>query len=164
MTLKLPPTLASVEQLEGVMFELTEYLDWSRQSQIKTKVAPAKAGVEPKAWSAELQAILETWSEGKELTMHKVEDLMKELQHVRKTAPAIHLTLAAVPGVAMRQQFVTWFRDEIHPQVLLSFSANRTILGGMVLRAGSHIYDYSWRKLLLAKRDILPELVSHVRQ
>ena len=50
----------------------------------------------------------------------------------------------------------------VAPDVLVNFQFNATILGGMVVRYGSHVYDWSFRRQILAKRDTFPEVLRRV--
>ena len=164
MAFKLPDSIYSVEQLEAIIFELREYVDWSRSASIKSKLKSDSPALPAPAWSAEMQAVVASFGAGKALSTGDVEELIKALMTFKKKAPLVHLTLAGMPGPAQRAQIMAWFRDNVNPHVLLTFAANRTILGGMVVRAGSHIYDLSWRREFLAKREKLVEVVSNVRK
>ena len=159
----LPESINSLEQLEAVIFELGEYVDWSRGSQIKQTVTGQGAKGDERVWTPEIQAILGAWSGDEDITIASVEALIRQLEAHKKTAPALHVTLAGWPSPSLRHQLVAWFRANVHPQAFVSFAVNRTILGGMVVRAGSHIHDYSWRRQFIAKRDQIPEIMRRVR-
>ena len=164
MSFKLPDSIYSLEQLEAIIFELREYVDWSRSAAIKRQVTAKADEQAPPAWSHEMQAVVASYGDGKPLSTADVEELIKELKTYKKNAPVVHLTLAGMPGPAQRAKLMAWFREHVNPAVMLSFGANRAILGGMVIRAGSHIYDMSWRREFLAGRDKLVEVVSNVRK
>ncbi len=163
MKFKLPQTIYSLEQLDALIFELGEYLNWVRHISIQAKVGSRKTAVEQPELSQVLQDALISWADGKELALHDVEALIEDLKEYKEKAPSVHLTLAAIPSTALKNQLIEWFRTQISPMMMISFSANRTLVGGMVVRAGSHIYDYSWRKLLTEKRDKIPEIIRNVR-
>jgi hypothetical protein len=164
MSFKLPENIYSIEQLEAVAFELREYIDWSRSAGIKSKVASGSAPLPAPVWTLEMQSVVTAFGNGKALSTGDVEELIKALDTYKHTAPVVHLTLAGMPGSELRMQLIRWFRANVHPGVLMSFRANRQLLGGMVLRAGSRTYDYSWRGKIVGASDQLVEAVSHVRK
>lgn len=158
MAFKLPPAIYSPELLESVIYELEQYLDWYRQSHIQKEVG-AKATPEP-AYSAETVLVTEAWLDGKKPTTESLERLIKTLQDYKP--PVIHVTLAALPNHEQRAQLVDWFRANAAPEALLSFVADRTLGGGVVVRTPGRIFDWSWRQRLLEGRAKLAGIVRHV--
>lgn len=53
-----------------------------------------------------------------------------------------------------------WFRQNIHPQILLQLKTDRQIIGGVKLVHGSNYADYSLRTKLKANRQRLRKLFS----
>lgn len=158
MAFKLPPAVYSPELLESVIYELEQYLDWYRESHIRREVG-GKAGEEP-AHSAETVLVIEAWLEGKKPTVESLERLIKELHDTK--LPVIHITLAALPNHEQRGKLVDWFRTNATPDVLLSFVADRTMGGGIVVRTPGRIFDWSWRQRLLEGKGKLGEIIRHV--
>jgi F0F1-type ATP synthase delta subunit len=74
------------------------------------------------------------------------------------------MMLAALPNRAMKRMIVEWFRREVHPQLLLTFSARGDIGGGFILRAGSKQYDFSFRGKILSNKQRIVEIFDSVRQ
>jgi F0F1-type ATP synthase delta subunit len=50
----------------------------------------------------------------------------------------------------------------VAPNMLVDFKFNSTMLGGMVVQYGSHIYDWSFRQRILDARDKFPEVLRSV--
>jgi F0F1-type ATP synthase delta subunit len=89
-----------------------------------------------------------------------LEALNKELHELLKTAPVMHLTLAASASRTLKRQLTVWFRTQVHPLSLLTFAVRSDIGGGVMLQAGSHFYDYSFRDRIIANKSRLMELAS----
>jgi F0F1-type ATP synthase delta subunit len=72
------------------------------------------------------------------------------------------ITLAAPATTGIKKQLTAWCRDNVAPDVLVRFEFNQTLLGGMVVRFGSHIYDWSLRRQILDGRTKFPEVLRNV--
>lgn len=163
-TFSLPDSVYSPEQLIAYALELERYVAWLRSAQIQQKYgAKDKAAAGEPTLSAELIKVIETWQQGKKVTPTSLEELSQVLRGLKDQAPTVHITLAAVASPAVRQALVDWFRKNISPQLLISFIANRNIGGGLIVRTDQRIYDYSFRQLLISKRDAIPRIVHDVR-
>ena len=158
MAFELPQAVYSPELLESVVFEIQQYLDWYRQSEVKKKVG-TKVSEEP-THSAETVLTIEAWTAGKQLTLESLEELVKTLQALK--LPVVHVTMAALPNHTQRTRLVDWFRLNTSPNLLLSFVADRNLGGGIVVRTPNHVFDYSWRQKLIEGRDKIPGIVRNV--
>lgn len=163
MTLSLPSQLYSTRQLDGLVLEMSQYADFLRSAAITQIVANGAAPTEEPSWSAIVPLVIRAAGITDPMSAEDLDNLVLVLKDLQQTAPSCNLTLAAVPNQLHMQRIVTWFRQNIDPNMLISFEVNRAVLGGVVVRAGSHIYDYSWRKQLLAKKDLIPEIINRVR-
>ena len=86
----------------------------------------------------------------------------RTLEKYIKTAPSITITLVAPTTNDTRKTLVNWCRKNIAPNILVDFRFNTTILGGMVIRYGSHIFDWSFRRQLLNNSKNFSEILRHV--
>lgn len=102
--------------------------------------------------SALLQSLLDA-ADGQD-----THQLLEELEQLLHHAPVVHVTTGALPGHDLRLHLTGWFRREIHEHVLLTFAARRDIGGGVVVRAGSHVYDFSFKRLILDNKHRITEL------
>jgi F0F1-type ATP synthase delta subunit len=46
---------------------------------------------------------------------------------------------------------------------LLTFATRADIGGGMIIQAGSHVYDYSFRQQILSHKSRIAEIFNSVR-
>ena len=161
MKLVIPTTVASIQDLNGVINDIHSYAKWAAGELIKQKVAGKSAGAQP-AINAEATAIIREWSGGKPLTQTSIDELVKALEDYKKTAPSVTITLAGVPSGEVKTKLVGWCRKELNPGILVSFRLNRNILGGMVVAYGSHIHDWSFRRKLMDGETPFHEVLANV--
>ena len=154
-------SLKSPQDLKALLMEVRRYARWFADAGIKARVAGVKK-VEPLALSETAAALIKE-AAGKEPLNGKIlEDLIAQLTELEETMPRIVVTLAAVPGNKLKGLIVEWCRKNIDPGLLVDFRFNATILGGMVVQYGSHVYDWSWRRQILANRATFPEVLRRV--
>lgn len=161
VTVRLPVDLYSPEQLSAIIIELRGYIGTLRDTAVRAKAAHATAGA-PHA-SALLVGTLHE-SATSPTDQPATEKLLKELEAIRDKAPAVHLMMAALPNRDLKRKLTEWFRDEIHPCALLTFATRADIGGGLILQAGSHVYNYSFREQILNHKARISEIYNSVRQ
>lgn len=159
--LKLEDTVSSPQDVKALVMEIREYARWFAHNYIKQRVHAHNVSPEPEM-SAAAKAVIRAWSAGKELTTKSLDELVATLEDYTNTAPVLTVTLAAVPSTGLKKQLVGWCRDNLAPNVLINFQFNATLLGGMVVRSGSHVYDWSFRRAILAERARFPEVLRRV--
>lgn len=161
MKLKLNEEIISPEDLKQVIAEIRDYSRWLTKNSIKLRVIKKKASDEPELSDAAAD-LIKQWKEGKELNPKMLDKLIEELQGYLAKMKTIRVTFAALPTNKTKQQFTKWFRDNLSNEVLIDFRFNSTLLGGMVVNCGSHIYDWSFRRQLLENKDKFSEVVHRV--
>lgn len=157
MSVHLPVDVFSPDQLSGLIAELHTYRGKLRDAAVRAKTTKSKA-VLPELHEGLKNLLTSSGVKPDDLT--GLEALNKELDGVLKAAPVMHLTLAAGAGRTLKRQLTVWFRTQIHPHSLLTFATRSDIGGGMMLQAGSHFYDFSFRDRLLANKSRLTEIAS----
>lgn len=158
---RLPPSITSSELLSAVRYELARELEWREQTAVKvlvTKKAPDENDIPER--SAETRDVLAAWCGRREATESDVRELAKFLQTFRPVT--VHLTLAALPSAAQRERLVSWFRRTCRPDLLVSFAADRTIGGGIIVRTPNHVFDLSFRERLSEGRGAIARAVRNV--
>jgi hypothetical protein len=156
--LHLPVDMQSPDQVSGVLVELKQYCGELRDAKTRAKVG-GKAD-KPEA-PGHLESLLK--SSGISLEdMPALEALQSQLESTLKDAPVMHVTLAAPASRTLKRQLTVWFRTQVHPVSLLTFTARGDIGGGIILRAGSHIYDYSFQAAILENKSRLMEISGSV--
>lgn len=159
MAFSLPSVIYTPQLLQAVDFEVERLREWTSDSSVKRKVG-VEAAAEPSR-SPETQLVLDAWfADGKTATTTQLTELITQLRALKPVT--VYITLAALPGERLKLQLVEWFRSSCRPDVLINFSADRTIGGGIIVRTPNRIFDYSFRKRLADGRLKLPEIIRHV--
>lgn len=161
MKLQLPNSISSQQDVTALLLELRGYANWYSHASIKQRTG-VTGTMEPPAVSDAAATVLNDWANGKTLTAPDLDDVMNALEQFKDTAPTISITLAAPATNSLKQTLVAWCRANIAPDVLVTFRFNSTLLGGMVVRYGSHIFDWSFRRQILANRQHFPEVLRRV--
>ena len=159
MSLRLPVDLYSPDHISLHIQELRAYIGEKRNA-----AAQVKAGgeAESPSLSSTLTALLHSAAVKAE-DMRALEGVVKDLEVLRDKAPVVHLTFAAMPNRTLIRQLTVWFRNQVHPYTLLTVAMRRDIGGGMMLRTGSNIYDFSFRGQILRHKERISELFESVR-
>ncbi|HWZ65229.1 MAG TPA: hypothetical protein VNX65_00345 [Patescibacteria group bacterium] len=155
MSTGLPIDLYSPDQLSVLMLELYKHTEALRNNRARTRVTK-KSDSTPPVTALLLEVLKEFDISVDDLTA--AEQLLPKLELIRSKALVVHVILATPPNEDLRHQITQWFRTEIHPLLFLTFAARRDIGGGMLLRAGSHQYDFSFRKQLLDNKAKISEI------
>lgn len=162
MKLKLHESVASPQDLQALIYELHDYARWYGANSIKKQVhARHGAAAEPEL-SPATKDVLHDWEQQHPRTRASLDELISQLQHYLKDAKVMTITLAAPPTGGIKKLLTGWCRDNVGPNVLVRFEFNQNLLGGLVMRYGSHIYDWSFRRQILAERAKFPEVLKHV--
>lgn len=157
----LPATVTSPHDLAVLILEVKAYASWYMQYTTASKVSTAYTKEQPEL-SAIARDLIHQWNNEKKLTPTRLEEAVAQLEKTAKNAPSLSITLAAPAPAEVKQQLVAWARANLHPDMLVYFQFNRTILGGMVVRVGSAIYDWSFRRQLLEHRSAFAEVLNRV--
>lgn len=158
--MQLPDSLYSQDQISVALAELHTYVGQIRDSQARAKVGSGQVSIK---LSPLLDALFVATDINK-TSPSEVDALITKLENMRQTAPVIHLTLAISPDDATKIALTKWFRREIHPHALLAFTSQSAIGGGLILRAGSAIHDFSYRTQLLAHKNRISEILKNAQR
>jgi hypothetical protein len=161
MTLKLPDSVSSSQDLTSLQLEMRDYARWFAHDAMKKRVS-GKASSSAPQLTPSANELLHSWTAGKPLTQTRLDDLIKALDVYKRDATTLTITLAAPPTNDIKQTLVSWCRTNIAPDVLITFQFNSTLLGGMVVRYGSRVFDWSFRRQILAARTSFPEVLRRV--
>lgn len=161
MKLKLPDSIASPQDVTALLLEINEYSRWFYHNGIKEKTH-TKHVVMPPVLSPAALEFIRTGSGNKLLSQQVLDSLIQELEKHSTRAPSLTITLAAPPAADLKKTLVAWCRENVAPNILVNFQFNSVLLGGMVVRYGSHIFDWSFRRQILAAREKFPEVLRRV--
>jgi hypothetical protein len=160
---RLPIDLYSLDQLTAIIIELRAHINALRDASARARATQSEATIAAPQLSALLLGALK--GAGLAPTDEPgAEKLMEELEAIRDKAPAVHLMLAALPNRELKRKLTEWFRNEIHPYTMLTFAARMDIGGGLIIRAGSRIHDYSFRRQIFEHKSRISEIFNSVRQ
>jgi hypothetical protein len=159
--INLPNSMSSEQDLRSAILEIQNYAKWFSQNSIKTRYADSKK-IEPPALTPGVSQLIDLYGGEKDLTKEKIDELVKQLKQLNETLPKVTITLAAPASSSIKQNIVEWCRKNISQNVLVNFKFNANILGGMVIVYNSHIYDWSFRRQILANRYRFAEVLKNV--
>ncbi|HPF30917.1 MAG TPA: F0F1 ATP synthase subunit delta [Candidatus Saccharibacteria bacterium] len=161
MKFRLPDSLSSPQDLTDLLFEIKEYAKWKSHNDILRR-AGSKRTSKPPEISKTASEVLNDWSKIKSIDNEGIQELVNTLNTISIKSPQINITLAGPAPGDLKKKLIGWFRDNINPDILITFDFNKTILGGMILRSGSKIFDWSFKKYIMASREKLIEEINSV--
>lgn len=161
MKLKLPDSVTSPQDLTSLIIELREYARWFSHESIKKRVNKTAKQEAPLLTPAAAELVRQVEAK-KSYDRSDIDDIIDTLTHIKDSAPTMTITLAAPPTTDVKQSLANWSRAHIAPNVLINFQFNRTLLGGMVVRSGSHIFDWSFRRQILNAPVSFAEVLRRV--
>lgn len=162
MKSSLPSQIVSAQDLTMVIREIQDYTAWATHETIKQKARSAKPMTAAPELSVGATELVSAWGKSKGATADSYRQLIELLERIAKSAPTLTITLAGPAPQAVKEHIVAWCRGNISENVLVTFKFNRTLLGGMVVRAGSHIYDWSLHRKLIDNGHAFTEVLRHV--
>lgn len=163
MSVNVPDSIASPQDLTSLITELRHYTQWFVHESIKQRVSnkTSRSSNEPVLSSAAEEMIRSVASHGM-LNRQTLEKLMKDLEDISRRATTVTFTLAAPVTQSVKLKLVGWCRKNIGEDVLVTFQHNSTILGGVVMRYKSRVFDWSFKQQILANAAAFPEVLKRV--
>lgn len=157
----LPGNVSSPQDIAALIMEVREYSKWFSHETLKRKVQVSHSATAP-ILTPETSEYLRQMNAATPFTAQRLDSLIATLEDYKKNAPRLTITLAAPVTLPIKKQLTDWLRDNISPSVLVSFQFNSTLLGGMVVRCGSRVFDWSFKRKLLEKQHDIAEVISRV--
>ena len=159
--LSLSSDIISSADLRQVIAELEEFKKEFARNALKARIGKPDKKVELEL-SNHAKCLITDWQAGESLDLGLLESLLTELSRYLKTATLVKVTLSAVPTMNVKRIIADWFRTNIATSLLIDFSYNSALLGGMAVSIGSHVYDWSFRRQIIGSKDKLIEVITHV--
>ena len=159
MKLTLPSTVASPQDLSDTILDIREYSKWYSHNAIKKTSSNKSDGPNISSTAKEL---LRQYAQDHDLNSSGISNLISELEDFKSSAPVISVTLATAPTGDLKRDIVEWSRSNLNPNTLVKFQFNATILGGIVVKCGSRIFDWSFRSKIMDSRNKYPEILRNV--
>lgn len=92
---------------------------------------------------------------------HKIrKDMRASLARVAESAPTVHLSFAADPPPKALERILIWFRENVHPNLLIRVGLQPNIAAGCVLRTANKIFDMSLKSRFASQEDYLLKLID----
>lgn len=154
MSFALPPDIYSPDQLSQAVLDLQD---------LASHVRSASARGTPKEELKDAPELMLQLLKANGVDKHDitaVEALADEAQKTLNSAPTARIMLAAAPGTIIKREVTDWFRKNTSPLVLLTFSARSDLGGGIVVQAGSRLYDMSFRRQILENKTRISEIAG----
>lgn len=163
MIVTLPDTIASPQDLTSVIAELKQYTQWFVHESIRQRVTKRKSrsSTEPVLSEAAEELIRSASNHGM-LNRQALDQLVKSLETTSKKATVVTFTLAAPITQPVKIQLVSWCRKNIGKEILVTFQHNSSILGGVVMRYKSRVFDWSFKQQIFANAKQFPEVMRRV--
>jgi len=162
MKTKLPDSVASIQDLHSLIDELKNYLTWLNHEETKKQFNAKKTSPEPLV-SAEATQFLRSLNSTGSLSAIHIQEAVTFLEKYAKNALSINVVLAAPAPNSVKNSIVNWCRKNIDDGIIVNFQFNRNILGGIVIRFGSRIFDWSFRRKIITNRSKILEALNNVR-
>lgn len=157
----LPSDIVTPQDLASVMLDIKRYNKWYQSEVIKQRTNVPSSEPMPEVSTA-ASSLLSHYAQDGQLSSQSLADLQSSLEYYKKHTQIITITLADIPSRPLRIELAQWCRNNIASDILIQFSCNSRILGGMVVRYGSHMFDWSFRTKLLANKSVIPEVLRRV--
>lgn len=85
--------------------------------------------------------------------------LARVLVTIRQQAKPVDISFAGIPSAMFLQKIVTWFRTNVHKDIVLNVGHDPSIASGCVVRTAHKTYDLSLGHKLLDNRQVLIDLI-----
>jgi len=89
--------------------------------------------------------------------------LIKQLRLLKDEIPVLHMTFASEADPESLQRIISWVRNSVHPQAVLSVGVQPGLIAGVYLRTTNRVYDLSLRNTIAQKRASLVEQLGALR-
>ena len=160
-TAGLPENVVTPQDMSALLLDIRRYNQWYQSEVIKQRTNVNTPSPAPSV-SETASELLRTYAPDGHMSSETLTALITWLEHIKKTAPTITITLADLPSAPLKRELASWCRNNLAPIMLIQFNCNRRILGGMVVRYGSRMFDWSFRTKLLANKAAIPEVMRRV--
>jgi len=151
--LVLPPIIVGMIDVNRLGRELEAFEDY---------MAQAKARKSSVTTPPRTSQLLDTLASANQLNLLQGIDrerLALFLQSLQD-APSVHISFAADPSASFTEKIVAWFRENIHPNVLVQIGLQPNIAAGCVVRTENKIFDFSLRENFNQSQQALIDAVG----
>jgi F0F1-type ATP synthase delta subunit len=162
MKLQLPNSVITQQDVQTLLLGVKDYARWFSHVDIKKLLKVKHRSDSGPDVTPEVMELIHDWAAQKPLSRQTLDELIDALQSFNNNASQLAITLAGPPPASLKRTLVEWCRKNIAPNTLVNFQFNSSLLGGIVIRNGSHVYDWSFRRQILESRNKFPEVLRRV--
>lgn len=87
----------------------------------------------------------------------------KQLRLLKNNVHVMNMTFAAPADAESLQRLIAWLRESIHPQTVIEVHLQPSLVAGVYLRSQNHVFDFSVRSALRARRTDLMQSLEALR-
>ena len=149
------------QDIKALILDVRKYARWYLHNDVKKRASVANSE-ELAVISQGAGRLISELASDEGLSQADLDTLIAELEKVAAQSPVARITLAAPPSNALKKKLIGWCREHIAAEMLIDFQFSASILGGMVMQYGSHVYDWSFRRQILASRSTFAEILHRV--
>ncbi len=91
-----------------------------------------------------------------------LDDLLVNINNIKLKSPVVHVSFSVDPSVLFLERITAWFRQEIHPTLLLTIGLQPTIGAGLIVRTNNKYFDFSLRQQLVLARKNFVKIIEAV--
>lgn len=162
LKLTLPITIYSPQAINTIIDEVDNYTAFVRERMITKRAGLKPLKARTIALSEELTSFLQLNFTDKDPNLDELMATNNWLKGLLQTNYLVTVTSAAVLQTPERKWLVEWFRNNTHPLVLINFNVNPSLIGGLVVRTRSKIFDMSFVSKLTHAKQSLVKIIAHV--
>lgn len=156
-SLQLPSNIYSREQL----LQLDDKLNLL-EDELRDQSARLTTGLHKKEFSTDnVPELVEIFGLS-EINQDNIRLARQQLADTMAKAKIIHLVFAHQPSLPAIEELVSWFRQQFGGGLLFQITTNPSIIGGVVIRLGSKLYDFSFASALANQKATINKVISSV--
>lgn len=153
--LALPDTVVTKADVARLIRDFDEYSQAVYMAELRDSQPPSVNYISP-----ELQELLHDNQDSLHTDQARHE-LLDRLRLFQRTASQIHVSFAAPPSIKVVQQLVTWFRQNVQPDIVMQIGVDPSIIGGCVVRTTNKVFSFSIvDRLRLAEPTLQKEVAA----
>jgi len=156
----LPSTIISKVDVSRLVHEF-EAIDSALTAKSVRKKAGA-SGEEIPAMSPQLAAFLDANPVDLENSSAR-STYIKQLRLLKSNVRVMNMTFAVPADPESLQKLSAWIRESVHPQTVIDAHFQPALVAGAYLRSQNHVFDFSVRNALKAKRGELKNELGALR-
>lgn len=156
--LMLPVEITTSAEVRRINRELSRLEEFCESTRLRTGAELAEL---PK-----LSRLLTILCSRNQLDLLKPADRKQAIAYIDDVAayaPVLHISFASEPSQAFMAKITGWFRENISSSVLLEVGLEPGIAAGCIVRTENRQFDFSLRKFLDGKRDLLAVSMTGAR-